>query len=157
MEVKEWRKLYGQFVCLSVTFFCSSYLFCISSLLQILLILIYLSFFLFALNRSLLSLTSCFSLDLVQHLLVSFALLYFVFYIWSKLLFLIYFSNCLNCSPSFDSSVFFFILYGSILKRMFLFGLLKVFLAFMSSPLGLWSPQTTRFASFFLFYLSFLN
>ena len=40
---------------------------------------------------------------------------------------------------------------------MFLFGLLKVFLAFMSSPLGLWSPQTTRFASFFLFYLSFLN
>ena len=73
------------------------------------------------------SLTSCFSLDLVQHLLVSFALLYFVFYILSKLLFVIYFSNCLNCSPSFDSSFFYFILCGSILKRMFLFGLLKVF------------------------------
>ena len=54
------------------------------------------------------SLTSCFFLDLVQHLLVSFSLLYFVFYIWSKLLFVIYFSNCLNCSPSFDSSVFFY-------------------------------------------------
>ena len=133
-------------------FFCLIYLFCtiqISSLLQILLIVIYLSFFSIILNRSLLSLTSCFSLDLVQHLLVSFVLLYFVFYIYSKLLFVIYFSNCLNCFPSFDSSVF-FILFGSILKS-FCFGLLKVFLAIMSTS------GTVIPTSFFLFHLSFLN
>ena len=112
--------------------------------------MIYLSFFSIILNRSLLSLTSCFSLDLVQHLLVSFVLLYFVFFISSKVLFVIYFSNCFNCLPCFDSSVF-FILFGSILKSFFFWTVIKVFLGIMSTS-GTLIPT-----SFFLFHLSFLN
>ena len=73
------------------------------------------------------SLTSCFSLDLVQHLLVSFALLYFVFYILSKLLFVIYFSNCLNCSPSFDSSVFFYFVWKYIKENVFVWTVKSIF------------------------------
>ena len=95
------------------------------------------------------SLTSCFSLDLVQHLLVSFALLYFLFFISSKVLFVIYFSNCFNCSPCFDSSVFFYFIWKYI-KELFLLDCLKDLWP-LWAPLALWFPHLF-FSFIYLFW-----
>ena len=94
------------------------------------------------------SLTSCFSLDLVQHLLVSFALLYFVFYILSKLLFVIYFSNCFNCSPSFDSSVFFYFVWKYVKENVFVWTVKSIF-GFYEQSSGTVIPTNHQICIFF--------
>ena len=82
-------------------------------------------------------------------LLVSFALLYFLFFISSKVLFVIYFSNCFNCSPCFDSSVFFYFIWKYI-KELFLLDCLKDLWP-LWAPLALWFPHLF-FSFIYLFW-----